>query len=153
MKKINEEWLDNHISELKTIYKVLREDSIEYLKQDEIWTKKMKIELGIGENEGLCIPQSQLDRVKFDDSHIQFKNEMKKYDVDMIRVVQSLFWIGRQVRGKKPRKNGYKIINTYLDNDSKDNIIGYLSRKRPDVLFESTERGLMLSGVLDKFKE
>lgn len=151
MKKINEEWLDNHISELKTIYKVLREDSIEYLKQDEIWTKKMKNELSIGENEGLCIPQSQLDRVKFDDSHSQFKNEMKKYDVDMIKVIQALFWVGRQVRGKKPRKNGYKIINTYLDNDSKDNIIGYLSRKRPDVLFESTERGLMLSGVLDKF--
>lgn len=137
MKKINEEWLDNHISELKTIYKVLRDDSIEYLKQ----------------NEGLCIPQNQLDRVKFDDSHIQFKNEMKKYDVDLIRVIQSLFWVGRQVRGKKPRKKGYKIINTYLDNDSKDNIIGYLSRKRPDVLLENIERGLMLSGMLDRFKE
>lgn len=152
MKKINEEWLDDHIIELKNIYEVLREDSIEYLKQEDIWEKKMRIELGIKEDEYLRIPISQLDRVEFDDSHLQFENEMKKYDVDMIRVIQSLFWVGRQVYGKKPRKNGYKIINTYLDNDSKDNIIEYLTGKRSDVLFEYIERGLMLSGMLDKIK-
>lgn len=152
MKKINEEWLDDHIIELKNIYEVLNKDSIEYLKQEDIWEKKMRIELGIGEDKYLRIPISQLDRVEFDDSHLQFENEMKKYDVDMIRVIQSLFWVVRQVYGKKPRKNGFKIINTYLDNDSKDNIIEYLTGKRSDVLFEYIERGLMLSGMLDKIK-
>jgi len=39
-----------------------------------------------------------------------------------------------------------------LDNDSKDNIIEYLTGKRSDVLFEYIERGLMLSGMLDKIK-
>ena len=53
---------------------------------------------------------------------------------------------------EEARKNGYKIINTYLDNDSKDNIIEYLTGKRSDVLFEYIERGLMLSGMLDKIK-
>lgn len=104
MKKVNEEWLDNHIIELKNIYEILREDSIEYLKQEDIWEKKMRIELGIKDDEFLRIPISQLDRVAFDDSHLQFENEMKKYDIDMIRVIQSLFWVGRQVYGKKPRK-------------------------------------------------
>lgn len=36
MKKINEEWLDNHIIELKNIYEILKSDSIEYEKQDKI---------------------------------------------------------------------------------------------------------------------
>lgn len=54
--------------------------------------------------------------------------------------------------GRSQEKNGYKIINTYLDNDSKDNIIEYLTGKRSDVLFEYIERGLMLSGMLDKIK-
>lgn len=31
MKKINEEWLNDYIIELKNIYEILREDSIEYL--------------------------------------------------------------------------------------------------------------------------
>ncbi len=152
MKKINDEWLDNHIIELKNIYEILKDDSIEFIKQDKIWSKRMKIELGIKENESLIIPASELGRVKFDNSHLHFKEEMKKYDVDMIRVIQSLFWIGREVNGKRPRKNGYKVINTYLYNESKDSIIEYLTGKRSDVLFRDIERGLMLSGMLDKVK-
>lgn len=152
MKKINEEWLNNHIIELKNIYEVLKDDSIEFIKQDKIWSKKMKIELGIKENGPLIIPASKLGRVKFDNSHLLFKEEMKKYDVDIIRVIQSLFWIGREVNGKRPRKNGYKVINIYLDDDSKDSIIEYLTGKRSDVLFRDIERGLMLSGMLDKVK-
>ena len=31
MKKINEEWLDDHIIELKNIYEVLREDLLNFL--------------------------------------------------------------------------------------------------------------------------
>lgn len=83
MKKINEEWLDSHIIELKNIYEILKSDSIEYEKQDQIWCKKMRAELGIGENEYLRIPISQLDLVKFDDSNLHFEEEMKKYDIDM----------------------------------------------------------------------
>lgn len=152
MKKINEEWLDSHIIELKNIYEILKSNSIEYEKQDQIWNKKMRIELGIGENEPLTVSVSQLDLVEFDDSNLHFEEEMEKYDIDMIRVIQSLFWVGRQVSGKKPRKNGYKIINTYLDNDDKESIIEYLAGKRSDVLFTDVEKGLMLSGMLDKIK-
>ena len=70
----------------------------------------------------------------------------------LIWIIQSLFWVGRQVNSKKPRKNGYKIINTYLDNDDKESIIEYLAGKRLDVLFTDIEKGLMLSGMLDKIK-
>lgn len=75
----------------------------------------------------------------------------KKYDIDIIRVIQSLFWLERQIY-EKTRKNGYKIINTYLDNDAKESIIQYLTGKRLDVLFTDIERELMLRGMLDKIK-
>lgn len=72
MKKINEEWLGDHIIELKNIYEVLNNDSIEFLRQEKVWKTKMRSQLGIKENEYFSIPISQLDRVEFGDSHLQF---------------------------------------------------------------------------------
>ena len=69
-----------------------------------------------------------------------------------LRIVQSAFFVGRQGNGKKPRVNGYKIINTYMDEDNKDNIILYLTGKRAEVFLRDFERGLMLSGMLDKVR-
>jgi len=104
MKKINEEWLDDHIIELKNIYEVLMKDSTEFLKQEKIWKHKMRAKLDIKDDEFFRVPINQLDRVEFDDNHLQFENEMKKYDIDMIRVIQSLFWVGRQVWEEAKKK-------------------------------------------------
>lgn len=39
-----------------------------------------------------------------------------------------------------------------MDEDDKDNIVLYLTSKREDVFLLDFERGLMLSGMLDKVK-
>lgn len=78
--------------------------------------------------------------------------ELEHLNNEGLRIVQSAFFVGRQVYGKKPRVNGYKIINTYMDEDDKDNIVLYLTSKREDVFLLDFERGLMLSGMLDKVK-
>ena len=142
--EIDIKWLDDHALELKELYFILKTDSQKYILQEKNWQDQMRKHMVMNE------PSVNPPSFQIDTSQFTLDKVINDYDEQFIRVIQSLFLIGKE--RKRTNENGHEIINSYLTDTEKEEIIKSLLGKRRNVLCNDIEGGIKTCGFFEKMR-
>lgn len=88
--EIDKKWLYDHALELKELYFILKIDSQKYILQEKNWQDQMRKHMVMNE------PSVNPPSFQIDTSQFTLDKVINDYDEQFIRVIQSLFLIGKE---------------------------------------------------------